>query len=130
MDGYRRLLRGDYEIDTAAAGGLESACKTVLRGRDCRHAHAENGRCAPVSKNASQYPATMRIMLAGNSDMQTAEEKVRKILAVKSGSIRTPSVAEAIYVGKMIWDGPNYIVQKRCQHCRRRPSEKPFRPDP
>ena len=43
--------------------------------------------------------------------MVEIEEQVRKILALKSVSIRPPSISGAVYVGKTIWDGPTYIVQ-------------------
>lgn len=177
LDGYRRLLRGDYEIDTAAGGSLalkmlEKQSYAVVIA-DMRMPEMDGAQL--LAKIAGQYPEIMRIMLTGNSDMQTAvravnegavfrfltkpcdkellrttiqaalaqfrlsglqqeslgttappkaakkkfgnpalveiEEKVRKILAVKSVSIRPPSTAGAIYVGKTIWDGPNYIVQ-------------------
>jgi len=58
------------------------------------------------------------------------EEQVRKILAFKSVSIRPPSTAGAIYVGKTIWDGPTYIVQSVAGNSRHRPSQKSFRPHP
>jgi DNA-binding NtrC family response regulator len=177
LDGYRRLLRGDYEIDTAAGGklALEIMAKQsyAVVIADMRMPEMDGAQL--LSRIAGQYPGTMRIMLTGNSDMQTAvravndgavfrfltkpcekeilrttiqaalaqyrlsglqqenlgttathkplkkktndpalveiEDKVRKILAVKSVSIRTPSVVGAIYVGRTIWNGPNYIVQ-------------------
>ncbi|HSS98234.1 MAG TPA: response regulator [Terriglobales bacterium] len=177
LDGYRRLLRGEYEIDTAAGGSLALEMLTkqsyAVVIADMRMPEMDGAQL--LSKIAAEYPGTMRIMLTGNSDMQTAvravnegavfrfltkpcdkeilrttiqaalaqyrlsglqqeslgtaappktarkktadpalveiEEKVRKILAVKSVSIRQPSTAGAIYVGKTIWDGPNYIVQ-------------------
>lgn len=177
LDGYRRLLRGDYEIDTAAGGtiALEMLAKEsyAVVVADMRMPEIDGAQL--LAKIALKHPLIMRIMLTGNSDMQTAvravnegavfrfltkpcdkellrstihaalvqyrlsglkqeslgttappkspkkrpgdpalveiEEQVRKILSVKSVSIRPPSVAGAIYVGKTIWDGPDYIVQ-------------------
>jgi DNA-binding NtrC family response regulator len=177
LDGYRRLLRGEYEIDTASGGTLALEMLTkhsyAVVIADMRMPEMDGAQL--LSKIAAEYPGIMRIMLTGNSDMQTAvravnegavfrfltkpcekellratiqaalaqyrlsglqrenlgttappkaarkkvsdpalveiEEKVRKILAVKSVSIRPPSTAGAIYVGKTIWDGPDYIVQ-------------------
>ncbi len=177
LDGYRRLLRGDYEINTAAGGALaldmlaNDSYSVVIA--DMRMPEMDGAQL--LSRIALKYPTTMRIMLTGNSDMQTAvravnegavfrfltkpcdkellrdtiqaalvqyrlsgvkeeargiavpakpnkkrprdpaiveiEEQVRKILAVKSVDIRPPAVSGAIYVGKTIWDGPDYIVQ-------------------
>ena len=178
LDGYRRLLRGDFEIDTANGGTvalemLEKEKYAVIIA-DMRMPEIDGAQL--LAKIAAKYPGVMRIMLTGNSDMQTAvravnegavfhfltkpcdkenlrntinaalvqyrlsglkqedlgtaaptrprtdkkkgdpalveiEEQVRKILAFKSVSIRPPSTAGAIYVGRTIWDGPNYIVQ-------------------
>jgi len=177
LDGYRRLLRGDYEIDTANGGTvalemLEKEKYAVIIA-DMRMPEIDGAQL--LAKIAVKYPSVMRIMLTGNSDMQTAvravnegavfrfltkpcdkenlrntinaalvqyrlsglkqedlgtaapkprtdkkkgdpalveiEEQVRKILAFKSVSIRPPSTAGAIYVGRTIWHGPNYIVQ-------------------
>jgi DNA-binding NtrC family response regulator len=178
LDGYRRLMRGDFEIDTANGGvvALEmlDKAKYAVVIADMRMPEMDGAQL--LAKIASKHPSVMRIMLTGNSDMQTAvravnegavfrfltkpcdkenlrntinaalvqyrlsglnqedlgttapakprdkkkagdpalveiEEKVRKILAFKSVSIRPPATAGAIYVGKTIWDGPNYIVQ-------------------
>src|ERR1043166_7557634 len=173
LDGYRRLLRGEYEFDTAAGGGLalemlEKQSYAVVIA-DMRMPEMDGAQL--LAKIALKYPSTMRIMLTGNSDMQTAvravnegavfrfltkpcdkellrttiqaalvqyrlsglkeeslgtaapaktpkkrtsdpvlveiEEQVRKILSVKSVSIRQPSVGGAIYVGRTIWEGPD-----------------------
>ena len=178
LDGYKRLLRGEYEIDAANGGRLalemmERSTYAVVIA-DMRMPEMDGAQL--LAKIALKHPAVMRIMLTGNSDMQTAvravnegavfrfltkpcdkellrstihaamvqyrfsglkqedlgttaptkprdkkragdpalveiEEQVRKILAFKSVSIRPPSIAGAIYVGKTIWDGPTYIVQ-------------------
>jgi len=177
LDGYRRLLRGDYEIDTAGGGNiaLEMLAKKAYAVVIADMRMPEMDGALLLSKIALKYPMVMRIMLTGNSDMQTAvravnegavfrfltkpcdkellrdtieaalvqyrlsglkqealgttappkpqkkkskdpamveiEDQVRKILSVKDVCIRPPSVAGAIYVGKTIWDGPDYIVQ-------------------
>ena len=176
LDGYRRLLRSDFEIDTASGGNLalEMLAKDnyAVLVADMRMPEIDGAQL--LAKVALKYPSVIRIMLTGNSDMQTAvravnegavfrfltkpcdkenlrstinaalvqyrlsglkeqalgtaappksqkkkgegplveiEEQVRKILAFKSVSIRPPSTAGAIYSGKIIWDGPTYIVQ-------------------
>jgi|KBSMisStandDraft_5_1062788.scaffolds.fasta_scaffold107179_2 DNA-binding NtrC family response regulator len=177
LDGYRRLLRGEYEFDIALGPHLALEMLTkqsyAVVIADMRMPEMDGAQL--LAKIAAEYPGAVRIMLTGNSDMQTAvravnegavfrfltkpcdkellrttiqaalaqyrlsglqqenlgttappktakkkiadpalveiEEKVKKILAVKSVSIRPPSTAGAIYVGKTIWDGPNYIVQ-------------------
>ena len=179
LDGYKRLLRGEFEIDTANGGALalEMLAKQTyaIVIADMRMPEIDGAQL--LAKIATNYPGIMRIMLTGNSDMQTAvravnegavfrfltkpcdkellrstiqaalvqyrlsglkkeelgtaaptpsrtnkkkhgdpalveiEEQVRKILALKSVSIRPPSISGAVYVGKTIWDGPTYIVQ-------------------
>ncbi|HEY6185120.1 MAG TPA: response regulator [Terriglobales bacterium] len=177
LDGYRRLFRGEYEFDIALGPNLALEMLTkqsyAVVIADMRMPEMDGAQL--LAKIAAQYPGTVRIMLTGNSDMQTAvravnegsvfrfltkpcdkellrttiqaalaqyrlsglqqeslgttaapkaakkksadpaiveiEEQVRKILAGKAVSIRPPSVAGAIYVGKTIWDGPDYIVQ-------------------
>jgi DNA-binding NtrC family response regulator len=177
LDGYRRLLRADYEIDTAAGGtlALEMLAKETYAVVVVDMRMPEIDGAQLLAKIALQHPGILRIMLTGNSDMQTAvravnegavfrfltkpcdkellrstiqaalvqyrlsglkgedlgttaptkprpkragdpvlvevEEQVQKILAFKSVSIRPPSTAGAIYVGKTIWVGPTYIVQ-------------------
>jgi DNA-binding NtrC family response regulator len=177
LDGYKRLLRGEYEIDTANGGrvALEMLERSVYAVVIADMRMPEMDGAQFLAKVAVKFPLVMRVMLTGNSDMQTAvravnegavfrfltkpcdkellrstihaalvqyrlsglkkedlgttapkprdkkragdpalveiEEQVRKILAFKSVSIRPPSIAGAIYVGKTIWDGPTYIVQ-------------------
>jgi DNA-binding NtrC family response regulator len=178
LDGYRRLLRGDYQIHTANGGAtaLEMLEKEKYAVVVCDMRMPEMDGVQVLTKIAAKHPAVMRIMLTGNSDMQTAvravnegavfrfltkpcdkellnstiqaalvqyrlsglkqeelgtaaptkprldkkrgdpalveiEEQVQKILSFKSVSVRPPSTAGAIYVGKTIWDGPTYIVQ-------------------
>jgi CheY-like chemotaxis protein len=177
LDGYKRLLRGEFDIDTAAGGKI--ALEMLARNRyavvvaDMRMPEIDGAQL--LARIAVDYPGMVRIMLTGNSDMQTAvravnegnvfrfltkpcekellrntlnaalgqyrisglqqeslgttapprprpdrkkdsglvevEEQVKKILAFKAVSIRPPSTAGAIYVGKTIWDGPDYVVQ-------------------
>jgi len=177
LDGYKRLLRGEFDIDTAAGGaaGLELLARNryAVVVADMRMPEIDGAQL--LAKIASQYPGVVRIMLTGNSDMETAvravnegnvfrfltkpcekellrstlnaalgqyrlsglqqeslgtaatsrprtdrkkdaglvevEEQVQKILAFKSVTIRPPSIGGAIYVGKTIWDGPDYVVQ-------------------
>jgi CheY-like chemotaxis protein len=178
LDGYKRLLHGEFEIDTANGGTaalekLETQTYAVVVV-DMRMPEIDGAEL--LAKITLKYPAILRIMLTGNSDMQTAvravnegnvfrfltkpcdkellsttlkaalvhyrltslrqenlgttaapvrvekkrgpgpvlvevEEQVRKILAFKSVSIRPPSTGGAIYVGKTIWEGPDYVVQ-------------------
>ena len=178
LDGYKRLLRGEFQIETAVGGAaaLEMLSKNTYAVivADMRMPQMDGAQL--LFKVSVDYPNTIRIMLTGNSDMQTAvravnegnvfrfltkpcdrelisstlkaaleqyrlgglkqedlgstvapprldrkkgrdsgiveiEEQVRKILAFKSVSIRQPSTGGAIYVGKTIWEGPDYIVQ-------------------
>jgi response regulator RpfG family c-di-GMP phosphodiesterase len=176
LDGYKRLLRGEFDIDTAPGG--ESALELLGKNpyavvvADMRMPEMDGAQL--LARITLKYPGVVRIMLTGNSDMQTAvravnegnvfrfltkpcdkemlaatlnaalvqyrltglkqenlgttaparperkkgppglieiEEQVRKILDFKSVSIRPPSTAGAIYVGKTIWEGPDYVVQ-------------------
>jgi DNA-binding NtrC family response regulator len=177
LDGYKRLFRGEFDIDTAAGGAaaLEMLSQTsyAIVVVDMRMPEMDGAQL--LAKITVKHPSILRIMLTGNSDMQTAvravnegnvfrfltkpcdkelltatlnaalvqyrlsglqqenlgtsaparaerkkgtapalvevEEHVRKILNLKSVSIRPPSTAGAIYVGKTIWEGPDYVVQ-------------------
>ncbi len=179
LDGYKRLLRGEFAIDTANGGtiAMEMLAKQAYAVVIVDMRMPEIDGAQLLAKIAVKHPGVMRVMLTGNSDMQTAvravnegavfrfltkpcdkellrttlqaalaqyrlsglqqedlgttaparprldkkkpgdpalveiEEQVRKILAFKSVSIRPPSIAGAIYVGKTIWNGPTYIVQ-------------------
>lgn len=80
LDGYRRLLRGDYEIDTANGGTvalemLEKEKYAVIIA-DMRMPEIDGAQL--LAKIAVKYPSVMRIMLTGNSDMQTAVRAVNE----------------------------------------------------
>src|SRR3954447_55479 len=80
LDGYQRLLRGEYVIHAANGGAaalemLERASYAVVIA-DMRMPEMDGAQL--LAKIAAKYPATMRIMLTGNSDMQTAVRAVNE----------------------------------------------------
>src|ERR1035438_1549151 len=81
LDGYRRTLRREFQIETAMGG--EQALKLV----------AETGPYAVVvsdmrmpgmdgiqllSRVKAQSPNTIRVMLTGNADMDTAVDAIKE----------------------------------------------------
>src|ERR1051325_12168340 len=80
LDGYRRLLRGEYEFDIGL--GPNQALEMLTKQSyavviaDMRMPEMDGAQFLP--KIASEYPGTMRIMLTGNSDMQTAVRAVNE----------------------------------------------------
>jgi len=80
LDGYRRLLRGEYEFDIALGPtlALEMLAKQsyAVVIADMRMPEMDGAQL--LAKIAAQYPGTIRVMLTGNSDMQTAVRAVNE----------------------------------------------------
>src|SRR5690242_13400139 len=80
LDGYRRLLRGEYEFDIALGPNLALEMLTkqsyAVVIADMRMPEMDGAQL--LSKIAAEYPGTIRIMLTGNSDMQTAVRAVNE----------------------------------------------------
>ncbi len=80
LDGYKRLLRGEFEIDTANGGAaalqmLASQAYAVVVA-DMRMPEVDGAQL--LARIALKHPSVMRIMLTGNSDMQTAVRAVNE----------------------------------------------------
>lgn len=80
LDGYKRLLRGEFDIDTAAGGkiGLEMLARKryAVVVADMRMPEIDGAQL--LARIAGEYPGIVRIMLTGNSDMQTAVRAVNE----------------------------------------------------
>ena len=84
LDGYRRSLHGEFQVETAESGQeavklLESSGPYAVVISDMRMPGMDGIELLKRVKTAS--PDTVRIMLTGNADMQTAIE------AINEGSI-------------------------------------------
>ena len=84
LQGYQRLLRGEFTIDTAigGAGALVALANNgpyAVIVSDMRMPQMDGVEL--LSKIKATYPDTVRIMLTGNADVQTAAK------AVNEGSI-------------------------------------------
>jgi DNA-binding NtrC family response regulator len=84
LEGYQRLLRQDFKIDTAVGGKealeiLASSGPYAVLVADMRMPEMDGAQL--LGKVMIKFPETIRIMLTGNLDIQTA------VRAVNEGSI-------------------------------------------
>jgi response regulator RpfG family c-di-GMP phosphodiesterase len=84
LDGYQRLFRNEFQIDTAAGGGaalalLQANGPYAVAVSDMRMPGMDGARL--LAKIKLLAPETVRIMLTGNGDIQSA------VSAVNEGSI-------------------------------------------
>src|SRR5579863_6628829 len=84
LEGYQRLLRRDFRIDVARGGkstlaSLESSGPYAVVVSDMRMPEMDGAQLLAKVKVLS--PDTVRVMLTGNADIQTA------VSAVNEGSI-------------------------------------------
>jgi DNA-binding NtrC family response regulator len=84
LEGYQRLLRQEFQLETAV-GGEEALDKLTVSGpyavlvADMRMPGMDGAQL--LAKVMVKFPATIRIMLTGNLDIQTA------VRAINEGSI-------------------------------------------
>jgi response regulator RpfG family c-di-GMP phosphodiesterase len=81
LDGYRRSLRREFELETATSGG--QALK--LAGENGPYAVVVSDMRMPgmdgiqlLSTIKAQWPNTIRVMLTGNADMDTAVDAINE----------------------------------------------------
>ena len=81
LEGYQRMLRNDFELETAASGA-EALTKLDGQGpfavvvADMRMPHMTGAQL--LSKVSTKFPGVVRIMLTGDSDVQTAVKAVNE----------------------------------------------------
>jgi DNA-binding NtrC family response regulator len=81
VEGYRRTLHNDFQIETAVSGAealtkLESNGPFAVVVADMRMPHMTGAQL--LAKITAKFPGVMRIMLTGDSDVQTAVKAVNE----------------------------------------------------
>src|ERR1700690_3223227 len=81
LEGYQRMLHNDFQIETAVGGAealtkLESSGPFAVVVADMRMPHMSGAQL--LAKVTIKFPGVMRIMLTGDSDVQTAVKAVNE----------------------------------------------------
>lgn len=81
LDGYKRTLRKDFDIETAASGlegltAIQDRCAFAVIVSDMRMPGMDGAQFLARAKDIC--PQTVRIMLTGNADQQTAIDAVNE----------------------------------------------------